>query len=690
MDIQLESLHGNIYVNREESLGDCINHCLAQEDIIWKIPDLQREFVWSPKKVLLLLDSLFKGWPFGTLTLLRVDRSQPFQIAYRSMVRIKNKHDKDTEFVMPTEFDADDSLYLILDGQQRLQSLVLAFGENEAGFVLQEREWMKEIDGVDRRKIRNFDDQKCPTGSIFLDLEALASAYASKESLQNIEFADDKVFVWAILDSDFKSKYYDYGELQNSLRRKHGDSGSEALIRLSRIWRWLSKPAIEITENTVIERLKNWNIDDAIIQDALPAFIAFAKRLREIRETPVSRQEIFPSASSSEEYSNVIVNIFTRLNRGGKPLTPEEITFAWLKRGWDSKLAGGDALSKFDELKSVCHNNGQFFSISDLIIISSMVWAIAGGGQIIKNNDLLKPCILLKLTEWLSAAWTDFSGAMKKSVVQLEKHGLLYGQQFRSINMVAFWSSIQLLAKQRENQLGSTAERVEHANKTDAHLEAMLERFFVGSQWTSYWTSARLESIARKLQESVEDKLEVILDLLDNAMDSIAEKAHNEIDTVHADNRSQVIRYHQYLWVWHRLDSERYNVWQVNMQNKPHVDHSLAFALWLRILDKKADEMLKNDYDEAARFINSLGNCILLSGEYNQSKSDKAFTHFLPNFTNAENLLLEQCIIDPEQYLQSGGSIDKIKEAMQNRDQKIRQELKYFISGVPGFVLHGK
>ena len=100
--------------------------------------------------------------------------------------------------------------------------------------------------------------------------------------------------------------------------------------------------------------------------------------------------------------------------------------------------------------------------------------------------------------------------------------------------------------------------------------------------------------------------------------------------------------------------------------------------------------MLKNDYDEAARFINSLGNCILLSGEYNQSKSDKAFSHFLPNFTNAENLLLEQCIIDPEQYLQSGGSIDKIKEAMQIRDQKIRQELKNFISGVPRFVLHGK
>lgn len=689
MNNQLESLHGNMYISREESLADCISHCLGRDESIWEIPDLQRDFVWSPKDVLLLLDSLFKGWPFGTLTLLRVDRTQPFQIAYRPMICVKHKDENHLYCDVPPELDADNSLYLILDGQQRLQSLSLAFGNDRAGFVLPECDWMWHM-GVCFRKIRNRDYQICPTGSIFLDLEALASAYASKGSLQNIEFADDKVFVWATTDNSFQSEYYNRGVLQNALRQKSGIAGSESLIRLSKIWNWLSDPSIDINENILSAQLKKWGIDEEISQNALPVFMLFTMRLREIRETPVSRQEIFPAASSPEGYSNVIVNIFTRLNCGGEPLTQEEITFAWLKRGWNAKLAGGDALNKFNELKKYCHNNEQFFSVSDLIIISSMVWAIAGGGQIIKNDDLLTPGLLLKLTEWLSASWSDFSEAMKKSVMQFEEHGLSFGQQFRSINIVAFWVSIHLLAKQRENQLGSAAERAEHANKTDGHLDAMIERFFIGSQWTGHWSSARLESVAKKLQESVEDKLEVILDLLDNAMNSIAEKAHNEINAVHADNRSQVIRYLPYLWVWHRLDSERYKVWQTYMQNKTHVDHSLAFALWLRILDKKSDEMLKNDYDEAARFINSLGNCILLSGEYNQSKSDKAFSHFLPNFTNAENLLLDQCITDPEQYLQSGGSIDKIKEAMQNRDQKIRQELKDFISGVPGVVLHGK
>lgn len=689
MDIQLESLHGNMYVNREESLADCISHCVGADKTIWEIPDLQRDFVWYPEDVLLLLDSLFKGWPFGTLTLLRVDLTQPFQIAYRPMICIKNKNENHEYFGVPNELDEDNSLYLILDGQQRLQSLSLAFGHERAGFILPECDWMWRM-GVGFRKIRNRDYQMCPPGSVCLDLEALASAYADRGYLKNIDFVDSKVLVWATTDNNFQSEYYNRGVLQNALRKKCGVAGSETLIRLSKIWDWLSDSAIDINENTILSKLKIWKINDEVAMNALPAFTALIMRLKEIREMPVSRQEIFPYASSPEEYSNVIVNIFTRLNCTGTELTHEEITFAWLKRGWNSKLAGGDALSKFKELKSLCHNNEQYFSISDLIIISSMVWAIAGDGQIIKNNDLLKPGLLLKLTEWLSATWSDFSEAMKKSAEQLANHELTFGQQFRSVNIVAFWVSIQLLAKQRENQLFSIREQAEHVDKTYGHLDANIERFFIGSQWTGYWTLARLESIAKKMQDSEIDKLQTIFDLFEKAMNSIAEKAHNEIDEVHADNRSQVIRYHQYLWVWHRLDSERYKAWQMYMQNNTHVDHSLAFALWLRILDKKSDEMLKNEYDEAARFINSLGNCILLSGNFNQSKADQAFSHYFQSPSIAENLLLEQCIIDPEQYLQSGGSIDKIKEAMQNRDQKIRQELKDFISGVPGFVLHGK
>ena len=37
------------------------------------IPNLQRAYVWQPDQVILLIDSLIKGWPFGSLLLWSVE-----------------------------------------------------------------------------------------------------------------------------------------------------------------------------------------------------------------------------------------------------------------------------------------------------------------------------------------------------------------------------------------------------------------------------------------------------------------------------------------------------------------------------------------------------------------------------------------------------------------------------------------
>jgi len=42
-------------------------------NFIYLIPDLQRPYVWTPSQVILLIDSLFKGWPFDSLLLWEVD-----------------------------------------------------------------------------------------------------------------------------------------------------------------------------------------------------------------------------------------------------------------------------------------------------------------------------------------------------------------------------------------------------------------------------------------------------------------------------------------------------------------------------------------------------------------------------------------------------------------------------------------
>ena len=169
----------------------------------------------------------------------------------------------------------------------------------------------------------------------------------------------------------------------------------------------------------------------------------------------------------------------------------------------------------------------------------------------------------------------------------------------------------------------------------------------------------------------------------------MSEIACRRIDEVNADNRSQVVRYHPFLWVWHRLNQERLNVWKSFMNGLTHVDHSLAFAFWLRLIGKEADKMTKPEYDEAERLINSLGNCILLKAEYNCSKSDEPFRVFFSWFPpeNEPKLLLQSCMTAP-QSIQGDNVIRAIKTAIRTRAQRIREELKSFARGDEGYSLH--
>lgn len=58
------------YDSKRETLKDIIQN--ATHNATFLVPDLQRPFVWSPRQVILLIDSIFRGWPFGSLLLWEV------------------------------------------------------------------------------------------------------------------------------------------------------------------------------------------------------------------------------------------------------------------------------------------------------------------------------------------------------------------------------------------------------------------------------------------------------------------------------------------------------------------------------------------------------------------------------------------------------------------------------------------
>jgi hypothetical protein len=82
------------------------------------LPIMQREYVWRPRKVELLLDSLYRGWPIGSFYLWRPGKRQPK----------KEHHLKKPALGEPVMY--------LLDGQQRLASLSRAIKDASGDTLL--------------------------------------------------------------------------------------------------------------------------------------------------------------------------------------------------------------------------------------------------------------------------------------------------------------------------------------------------------------------------------------------------------------------------------------------------------------------------------------------------------------------------------------------------------------------------
>src|SRR5687767_3689687 len=82
------------------------------------VPKLQRAFVWNGRKAAMLLDSLYRGMPIGSLTI------------WDTSKRNKNllRH---TLHILP-QFKDHQRVWFVLDGQQRLSVLYRVFDRGDA------------------------------------------------------------------------------------------------------------------------------------------------------------------------------------------------------------------------------------------------------------------------------------------------------------------------------------------------------------------------------------------------------------------------------------------------------------------------------------------------------------------------------------------------------------------------------
>jgi hypothetical protein len=711
------------YDSKREPLAEIIKK--ATVNATYVIPDLQRPYVWSPRQVTMLVDSLFRGWPFGSLLLWEV-KPDCFQegdgIPHRPFWQVIDRTGNE-QGTTTSALGQPATYQMVLDGQQRVQSLILALGGDQWGFQLYDANWA--LDLQDRRVRPSSHWSKA---SLCIDLNSfVAELKAKNDTVRKIEAG--KILEWAILDqvsgqsTDSRPANYVY-----PLLTAKGNPGR--FIRLSRFWDLVQKDLAEREYKKLLEpMLKEHGVTDADRLNLLDPLAEFMKVVENVKTNSfvhalqIESFELTPQWGK-DDYSDAIVNIFTRLNTAGRTLTREEITLAWLKVGWVTALTDGKTAGQcLEELKSSLGDRGFHLETDEIVRLISFIWSVEHrSGGLLDSKDLLKGEIVRSMAASVASTWNVLKPRLERGSDLIKERDLLENQgSFNAIIVFLTW--YRLIFDRLEELSGSVqvVERDSLAKKLEMRATQFLDRWVFGSQWANVWGDGAvlnfqnfaidLHSIYTKLRACVASNLVTTVDdSVVQLMGRVSVKATEQISNTVVRDRRRVHVYYPLLWVWHRLDDTRWKHSSIPMRerkkrtSKLEVDHTVADAWWVRLVnqnmeaklaafsgpeDEKAliapDEFVSKF--EALAFINLLGNCSLLEKSFNISKSDKPMWTFLQEVHEFKEGKIqraewEAALSLPQTLTAPGGStLVDIKTAIETRDALIRKDLIDFIAG---------
>src|SRR5436853_4395448 len=129
---------------------------------------------------------------------------------------------------------------------------------------------------------------------------------------------------------------------------------------------------------------------------------------------------------NKDDYSDAIVNIFTRLNTAGRTLTREEITLAWLKVGWDpARTHNKTAGHCLEELKSAFADRGFQLETDEIVRLISFVWSVEyRDGILLDSKDLLKGEIVRPMAASVASTWNRLQPRLERGADLIKERDL--------------------------------------------------------------------------------------------------------------------------------------------------------------------------------------------------------------------------------------------------------------------------
>lgn len=285
---------------------------IKNEEIV--LPAIQRDFVWDKEKIEKLLDSIMRGYPIGIILLWETYND----IQYRVFVR-DYKPD-----ILHTFHDNSQKkkLKLVLDGQQRLQSLYTSLYATYEGKSLY-------FDVLSGRKAEDFKEDKF----IFNFFSQKKAEEKNKEIISKCQKTKEEE------DKNLEKEYH---------------------MKVQELFNFGVKDQ-QIFRRDIAKRLNLSETDDLRLETNLSILNHVLTKDENILKTSILDEN--KSRESSERKSESdILEAFVRINREGTPLSRSDLIFSMLKLNWKESA---------ETLPEFVHriNNGNSFELdSDFVI----------------------------------------------------------------------------------------------------------------------------------------------------------------------------------------------------------------------------------------------------------------------------------------------------------------------------------
>ncbi len=704
------------YQSDNKTLAEIIKSSTVNASYV--IPDLQRPYVWSPRQVILLVDSLFRGWPFGTLLLWEVkpdcflvDQGIPHRPFWQVIDRVdETTSSKASSIGQPATY------HMILDGQQRLQSLILALGGDQWGFRLHDSDWALDVQD---RKVKS--SEHWSKGSLCLDLEDFINEVKFKNNRVN-KIDISKILKWVITDSTnglSGNRATNYVYPIESVAKFPG-----RFIRLSRLWELVQKGfSQEEYSEILVPVLKLYEVSEPDLY--LKPLSQFMKLVEDVKMNCIIHSLKIESFEVSnhwtrDDYSDAIVNIFTRLNSAGRTLSREEITLAWLKVGWEQKLTDNKSAGEcLDEIKEYFKDSGFEVEMDEIVRLISFIWAVEyNQGNLLDSKDLLKGAIIRSMASSLATSWLVLKPHIELAANVMKERQLESQSSFNAVIVFITWYHLTL--KKMEEKKAQVIEKDAVNKKFEEITSSFLDRWIFGSQWANVWAEGAVlhfQTFAKDLN-LMSEGLSVSDDKnffdpankgKDELLGRVSSKAIDHVNTIQVKKRGNVREYRNLLWIWHRLNADRWKHSSIQMRIgkskvKHEVDHTIADKWWEEFInthmenkrnnftgsDEEKSQLAPDGFEtevSAREFINCIGNCSLLEKSFNIIKSKKPMWNLLQNVHEFKTGITQRSdweaalLLNSELTEPTDVQLTTIVQLLKKREELIRKDLVEFIKG---------